>query len=255
LFDYDKDLHTLNRQHATASAYVVSDLHMFCKRSEADFHMPAIRKAAEKADYFILNGDTFDFRWSTLESTEATVREANRWLKEFAADHPSCHFHFLLGNHDCHHEFVHELERLVDTTPNLDWHPYYLRLGDTLFLHGDVANRKMTHCMLEASRNSWVKERQRGKTANLVHDVAFQLNVHKAVSQLAHPTKRVLRRVMAYLDSMEPHIMDGVRHVYFGHTHVAMTNYAYRGLRFHNGGAPMRNVTFNILRAEIELAS
>ena len=245
----------MNRHHATASAYVVSDLHMFCKRSEADFHMPAIHKAAEKADYFVLNGDTFDFRWSTLESTEATVREANRWLEKLAADHPSCHFHFLLGNHDCHHAFVHELERLVDKTPNLDWHPYYLRLGDTLFLHGDVANRKMTHCMLEASRNSWVKERQRGRTANLMHDVAFQFNVHKAVSQLAHPTKRVLRRVMAYLESMEPHIMDGVRHVYFGHTHVAMTNYAYRGLRFHNGGAPMRNVTFNILRAEIELAS
>ena len=245
----------MNRHHATASAYVVSDLHMFCKRSEADFHMPAIHKAAEKADYFVLNGDTFDFRCSTLESTEATVREANRWLEKLAADHPSCHFHFLLGNHDCHHAFVHELERLVDKTPNLDWHPYYLRLGDTLFLHGDVANRKMTHCMLEASRNSWVKERQRGRTANLMHDVAFQFNVHKAVSQLAHPTKRVLRRVMAYLESMEPHIMDGVRHVYFGHTHVAMTNYAYRGLRFHNGGAPMRNVTFNILRAEIELAS
>jgi UDP-2,3-diacylglucosamine hydrolase len=228
---------------------------LFCKRSEADFHMPAIHKAAEKANYFILNGDTFDFRWSTLESTEATVREANRWLKELAAAHPSCQFHFLLGNHDCHHAFVQELGQLVEKTANLEWHPYYLRLGDTLFLHGDVANRKMTHCMLEASRNAWVKERQRGKTANLMHDVAFQFNVHKAVSQLAHPTKRVLRRVMAYLESMEPHIMDGVRHVYFGHTHVAMTNYAYRGLRFHNGGAPMRNLTFNILRAEIELAS
>lgn len=244
----------MSRQSSTASAYVVSDLHLFCKRSEADFHMPAIHKAAEKADFFILNGDTFDFRWSTLESTGATVREAIRWLKDLAAAHPNCHFHFLLGNHDCHQEFVTALEQLVDETPNMDWHPYYLRIGDTLFLHGDVANRKMDHCMLEQSRKTWVREKQRGKTLNRLHDVAFQFNVHKSVSQLAHPTKRVVARVMAYLESIEPHIMEGVQHVYFGHTHVAFSNYAYRGLRFHNGGAPMRNLTFNILRAEIEMA-
>jgi UDP-2,3-diacylglucosamine pyrophosphatase LpxH len=245
---------TLSRENSTASAYVVSDLHMFCKRSEADFHMPAIHKAAEKADYFVLNGDTFDFRWSTLESTEATIREALRWLRELAESHPACHFHFILGNHDCHHAFVRALEKLVEQVANLDWHPYYLRLGDTLFLHGDVATRRMSHACLERSRQSWLHERQRGRTLNLMHDMAFHLNVHKAVSQLAHPTRRVLERVMAYLESIEPHIMDGVAHVYFGHTHVAFTNYAYRGLRFHNGGAPMRNLTFNILRAEINIA-
>src|SRR5690606_40530956 len=120
-------------------------------------------------------------------------------------------------------------------TPNMDWHPYSLRLGDTLFLHGDVANRKMNHCMLEESRKAWVRERQRGKALNRLHDVAFQFNVHKSVSQLAHPTKRVVARVMAYLETTEPALRECVRHGYLGHHHFAYSHVTSSVLRYPTG--------------------
>jgi hypothetical protein len=41
----------------------------------------------------------------------------------------------------------------------------------------------------------------------------------------------------------------GVRDVYFGHTHKNLANYRYRGLTFHNGGAPIKGVKFRIVEA------
>jgi UDP-2,3-diacylglucosamine hydrolase len=42
----------------------------------------------------------------------------------------------------------------------------------------------------------------------------------------------------------------GVRNVYFGHTHLPMSDYVYRGVAFHNGGASIHGNPFHILRAD-----
>ncbi|MFA6244267.1 MAG: metallophosphoesterase, partial [Candidatus Hydrogenedentales bacterium] len=80
--------------------YVVSDLHLFSRRSDYSVHERHIFQAAAKADVFVLNGDTFDFRWTTLPSIDLTVVAAIRWLRALTERFPNCYFHFILGNHD-----------------------------------------------------------------------------------------------------------------------------------------------------------
>ena len=114
--------------------------------------MRDIHGAAAKADIFVLNGDTFDFRWSCHGSTVETARKAIGWLEKLTARAPDCFFHFVLGNHDHVGVFIDELHEFAERTPNLAWHPYYVKVGDTLFLHCDVANRRMTAADLERYR-------------------------------------------------------------------------------------------------------
>ena len=87
----------------------VSDLHLFTRRSKAPRYLEAMRSAAARSKTFVLGGDIFDFRWSTLGTTSATVEAAVQWLEQFAADHPDCHFHYLLGNHNYHRRFLQRL--------------------------------------------------------------------------------------------------------------------------------------------------
>src|SRR5256885_311664 len=129
------------------NTYFLSDLHLLSRRSRADLHVPAIHAAAGRANAFILGGDIFDFRWSTLPSADEAVKHAIRWLDDLVASHPRCEFHFIQGYHDRIH-------------------------------HGPAS---------------------------------------------------------------------GVQHVYFGHTHDALTNYRYRGVTFHNPGSPMPGLQFRIL--------
>ena len=120
--------------------YFISDLHLFSRRSQAAEHAESLQQTAAKAKTFVLGGDIFDFRWSTLPSTEATVSAAIRWLDALVAAHRTCDFHFVLGNHDCNSRFVDALDKYARKQPNLEAHPYLLRIGKAVFLHGDVAD-------------------------------------------------------------------------------------------------------------------
>ena len=55
-----------SRGGSSSSGYVVSDLHLLTRRTAAGSHRSRLTTAAAAADYFVLNGDIFDFRWSTL---------------------------------------------------------------------------------------------------------------------------------------------------------------------------------------------
>lgn len=233
------------------SVCVTSDLHMFCKRSHWEEHLPAIHEAAATSDLFVFNGDTFDFKWTVLHSVELTITRAIEFLAGLAAEFPKCHFHVNLGNHDHVQGFIDALSDLAKRTENLSWHPYYLRVGNTLFLHGDMATRKMSHAQLEAYRSNWLHHKKQGRVKNRVYDAAFRAGAHIAVSRLVHPPRQTLKRVHAYIHDIghgKPH---GVDNVYFGHTHVAVDGEFYGGVTFHNGGAPMRGMDFTLLRLEL----
>jgi len=229
----------------------VSDLHLFCRRSEANRHMDAIHGAAVKADVFVLNGDTFDFRWSCHENTRETTRQAIAWLQQLTAHAPNCHFHFVLGNHDHVEHFIDELHEFAERTSNLEWHPYYVKMGDTLFLHGDVANRKMTAQDLTAYREGWLHEESRGELVNTIYDVAFRARIHHAVTKFAFPTPVVVERIRHYLDDIGEGEGSGTDVVFFGHTHTAVSGYAHEGQRFYNAGAPMPGLDFQVLNAKV----
>src|SRR6188508_2827878 len=117
-----------------ARTVFVSDLHLYSRRSQAPRYVATIQAAAARADTFVLGGDIFDFRWSTLPTADETVRHAIRWLDDLVGSHPTCDFHFVQGNHDCNRRFVSALETYGATRPNLALHPFVFRQGKNVFL-------------------------------------------------------------------------------------------------------------------------
>jgi UDP-2,3-diacylglucosamine hydrolase len=215
--------------------------------------MAALDSAIAESDVFVLNGDVFDFRWSVLASEEETIHAALEWLGGLLGRHPGCAFHYVLGNHDCLQSFTEALTKFESTQPNLTCHPYYLRLGDTLFLHGDVAMRNMDAEGLEAYRSFWRYHKRKGPLMNWVWDAAFLLNLHRGIHRMAFPPQIAVKRVRHYIDSIGEGPGSGIRSVYFGHTHMALPGYAHGGIQFFNGGAALQGLEFNILRARVSL--
>lgn len=233
--------------------YFVSDLHLFSRRSLAPRHEAAIRAAASEATTFVLGGDIFDFRWSTLPNLERSIAAAVDWLAALTAINSQCAFHFVLGNHDYNRQFISALDQLAGDTPNLLWHRTHLRLGQSLFLHGDVADKpQLCHQKLLLRRQKyWHDEAAQGNMANLIYDWAMQARLHH-VAKIVHRHRRVTNRLLSYLDQIGHGYESGLRHVYFGHTHHAMSHYERGGILFHNGGAPMQGLDFRIVPVEIE---
>jgi UDP-2,3-diacylglucosamine pyrophosphatase LpxH len=228
--------------------HFVSDLHMFSGRSLAPQHDLAIHEAASKSHTFVLGGDIFDFRWSKLASPAATVKAAMAWLDSLVSKHQSTQFHFVVGNHDFNRGFLKALETYSVGSPNLAVHHYYLRLGKSLFMHGDVVDGpRICPNVLQKRRETWLHDEIVQPWRHKLYDMAVQARLHKIAGHVANPKQRVGSRILGYLDHIEQTASHGVKHVYFGHTHVAMSNYQFGGVSFHNGGAPMPGLTFRIV--------
>ena len=142
--------------------FFVSDLHLFANRSNAHRYLEQIAQSASRAEAFVLGGDIFDFRWACIPTLRA-VESAARWLDDLTSRCNKCRFHLVLGNHDYHQVLIDRLTRLEKQISNLSWHRYYVRLGNGVFLHGDVAERRMDARMLSEARQQWLDRRRRGR--------------------------------------------------------------------------------------------
>ena len=212
-------------------------------------YLEQIARTAAHAEVFVLGGDIFDFRWAGMPILRSVGR-AVQWLLELTSSCPQCHFHLVLGNHDYHQVFIDRLVRLEKQVHNLSWHRYYVRLGNSVFLHGDVAGRpRMDARRLAEARDQWLDKRRRGPFLSRLYDVVVLTRLHKPVAHLVFSKRIVVRRILKYLESIGQGPGDGVRNVYFGHTHRRLSNYRYRGLVFHNGGAPIKGMKFRIVEA------
>ena len=224
--------------------YVISDLHLFARRSSAERLLDGMRNAAERADFLVLNGDIFDFRWSTLGSHERTLSAAVGWLRELAEDHSRCRIFFIMGNHDGLTCFARRLEPLAEELANFDWHPTHLRVGQSLFFHGDLPLDR---------RPAWFErtftpaERARGKTLNLAYECFVATRMHRPLTAM-HTPRRSARRIVRSLAHPGGELADGVTDVYFGHTHRAFSDYQYGGMSFHNTGAAVRGLRSTLLK-------
>ena len=225
----------------------VSDLHLFCRRFDGERFWQQSLEAAGQAKTFVLGGDIFDFRWTKLATIEETADEAIRRLKTLVASNRDCDFHFLLGNHDHHETFLVRLEPVAENEPNLFWHPYFVRLGSSLFLHGDVATRRMGAESLEEQRNRWLRVRKQGRVSNWLYDRVVQARLHKLTYHIVYPRRAVARNILTYLERIGHGPSTGIEDVYFGHTHLLLTGFTDGGVRLHNCGAPVRGCTFRIL--------
>ena len=56
------------RQSDAIRGMAVSDLHLFAYRSAGEEYFNSLRPQLNATDILVLNGDIFDFRWSTLPS-------------------------------------------------------------------------------------------------------------------------------------------------------------------------------------------
>ncbi|WP_437227147.1 metallophosphoesterase [Planctomicrobium sp. SH661] len=230
----------------------VSDLHLFASRSSAYSHFDALIHASRQSDRCILGGDIFDFRWSRYPTPEETADAAIDWLREFLESTGNCGVHFLLGNHDDHPLLHERLPRLVDEFPRFEWSRFYYRLGDTLFLHGDVADRNMTAACLEQQRNKF-HHGTRSPFQHKLYDMAVKAHLHLLPPTAAYPKRKVARRILSYMQHIGQGPGTGVRHVCFGHTHRPVDNYHLGNITFHNCGAPIGAGKFRIVRRDVQL--
>jgi UDP-2,3-diacylglucosamine hydrolase len=185
-------------------------------------------------------------KWSRLGSTSETLSAAKKWVEDLVRPFPNCQFHYLLGNHDCAPQLVEKLDEVSDSHANLEIHPYVLRIDDRVFLHGDVVDRLTNQQQLEHARQRRPYEESKGDLANAAYNTVFGLQLQRVATKWYYPSK-VAARILHYLDSIEQGKASGVSDVYFGHTHAQLTNYEFDGVRFHNGGAPLKGLKFKIV--------
>jgi UDP-2,3-diacylglucosamine pyrophosphatase LpxH len=227
----------------TAIGHTVSDLHLLTNRSSAEKMMPSLHRAASKAGLFVLNGDIFDFQWSVYPDLEQSLRYVERWIADLVGRHPKCQFVFITGNHDSLPNYEELLEDLSRRHANLAWDPFYLTVGEKVFLHGDVHNSP-TPETLEAYRSKWHGP-PRKAWAHTAYFVFAWLRIPRLIHELM-PTHRPAADVITYLKAeLGPRFHD-VQDVYYGHTHKPHSNFLQQGLRFHNTGATLHGVRSRI---------
>jgi len=230
----------------------VSDLHLFASRSSASTHFEELIHASRQSDDCVLGGDIFDFRWSRYRTAEETADAAIEWLLDFLNSTENCRIHFILGNHDDHPLLHARLPQLTRDYSRFDWARFYYRLGDTLFLHGDVADRNMTATCLERQRNRF-QHGTRSPFQHRLYDMAVRTNLHLLPPTAAYPKRKVARRILSYMNQIGQGPESGIRHVCFGHTHRPVDNYHLGNVIFHNCGAPIGKGKFRIVRRDVEL--
>jgi len=224
---------------------VVSDLHLFARRSCAEERMRSLQEPLSRAGLVILNGDTFDFRWSEHGNFDDSRAAAIQWLRSLVSKFSNCEVHYILGNHDCLESFTSDLESLSKSSSAFHWHRRWLRIGSSLFLHGDCVHRMMDGNGLELYRETWVNDSPRGHGAAVAYRFIDILGITRFGQAWHFPAQRALRRLAHYLEDVQPRWTDTFSDCYFGHTHRPFSNRLFRGVRFHNTGSAIRGMPFN----------
>lgn len=224
---------------------VVSDLHLFARRSRGQAQFDAIREGLRQVNMLVLNGDIFDFRWSSHANHNQTLAAAMNWLHALTADLPDCHIHFIIGNHDCLPAFQEELARLASSQPRFHWHEYLLQIGPALFLHGDCAHYRMDHVALKSYRANWQRTRRWSPALAIAYEGLDWLGITPRVHDWHFPREQTLERIAFYLDHAFPEWRIQTRDCYFGHTHLPFANHEHAGIRFHNSGAAIHKQVFH----------
>lgn len=224
---------------------VVSDLHLFASRSDGLNRIASIRDRLSETDLVVLNGDIFDFRWSTHSGHAHSIREAIQWLLDFSRSVPHSDVHYVLGNHDCLVDFVLQLDAVKRDCSNFEWHEYSVQFNEHLFLHGDCTNEKMDKAALKRYRDFWSRDGRRHGPRTTVYQMSDRLGFTRLVHKFHFPRERTLQRLVHHLDIVKPHWKRSVQHCYFGHTHEPFSNVRHSDVTFHNTGCAIRGMQFN----------
>ncbi len=222
----------------------ISDLHLFATRSCAERIYEDIVHEADGSSLLILNGDIFDFDWSTVGPLHVTIEAASKWLATLARDcaDRECRIVYLLGNHDDFEAWAERCDSLANTHSNLEWSPDYYRLGSALFTHGDLLLGPLARPKRPLRTDVRVRHRYLGR----LYSAASRLRIPRAISLFYHGRRcaRLLHRNFRQLDGS---LRDGIRHLCVGHTHRPFSGIRFSGLTVHNTGSTIRGNRFTPL--------
>jgi UDP-2,3-diacylglucosamine pyrophosphatase LpxH len=242
---------SISRQQPGRRGLVVSDLHLFARRSVGASALETCRSDLRSVELLVLNGDIFDFRWSTWPNHGATQTAALAWLSGLLSDLARCQVHYVLGNHDCLPPFREGLSALSRAQPRFHWHEHSLRLGPALFLHGDCSQNWMDAGRFHNYRQAWREDRQRSPWRALAYSWVDRLGLTHRAQQWHFPRTQTVRRIAYHLDHASPGWRNGLQDCYFGHTHLPFSNWSHDGIRFHNTGSAVRTMVFQPILFEI----
>ena len=224
----------------TKSGLVVSDLHFLSARSGAeDLFEREIVPALNALDTLVLNGDVFDFRWAGRPIAES-VTWAIDWVEKLVEQNLELEIHYVLGNHDCHAEFVEALQQVV----GIKLHRHYLVLDRNLFLHGDAASYYMDQKRFDRFRKIWGDDKPRGQLAMRIYNFADLLKLSSIGHHLYFIGNTASRRIGLHLDAVYPDWHQEIDHCYFGHTHIAFDAFTTDQATFYNTGSAIKGGKF-----------
>lgn len=229
--------------------YVVSDLHIFGCSSLYERNLSRLYAACAQYRTVILNGDTFDFKRSVYHSAQETSEHARAWLASACHNFPSTTFHFILGNHDSHESFTPLLHELARSQSNLLVSEELLRCGPSLFVHGDAIDLPIgSFDVLDVRRGYMNTEPSIYSKIFATAVTRLRLNV---VEYIRHSRKELAEKLLNYLETRHGDTLQGVKSIYFGHTHVPFTNFEHRGFNFNNTGSLIRGLPWMPLECEL----
>ncbi len=243
----------MDQANSIRSGYVVSDMHIFGCSSLYERYLPRFYDQVTSHSLTVLNGDTFDFKRSIFKSSQETTRYALEWLGALSHRAAQSKIFYIVGNHDCQQTFLQALAKALPELPNISLITDSLRLGSSLFIHGDVVD-------LPQDTNNIEQVRQRYDLAepNSADRLFAQLVTHLGLNKieyLRHPKRRLVERIIKHLRTTQKHGLEGLQDVYFGHTHVPFNNFRYQGIRFHNTGSMIRGLPWRPIEFSINQPS
>lgn len=192
-------------------------------------------------DHFVFNGDLADYEASRY-SVPDTTRRAVAYVARFAKKFPNTEIHYVLGNHDGTQGLYAALRKAAKKLPNLHVHPVGVRIGEALFMHGDRAHvggdffRSDGAIGNDSFRVAMPEEIPRfSKSQARIERLAVKTNLQH-VADLYNRPSRIIAELQASLTRYPNPVMDGVKHVVTGHTHLAYEK-KKDGITWHNSGA------------------
>ncbi|MEM8954819.1 MAG: metallophosphoesterase family protein [Verrucomicrobiota bacterium] len=223
---------------------VISDLHLFAGRSEAEALLPGIEAMMGDVEVVVLNGDIFDFAWSRYPSERDSLGAAQELLQGWIQLFRGKEISYVTGNHDCLFSFETVLDGLAARTEKFRWYRYGCRWGRALFLHGDCSNQRMSAALLARKRERWSRYHSRTRLHSAAYDACDHLRLTHAFHRAYFPREKTVARVSFHLDAVMPNWREVIENCYFGHTHVPFSGYETDGVRFHNTGSGIRGMGF-----------
>ncbi len=235
------------------SGLFLSDLHLFSSRSDAHDQVEALRSMREECQCIVLGGDIFDLRWSQQGGLQPTIKAAEDWLSRLLDQTGKSRVIYLAGNHDCHPSFAEAMREMAAERERFTWFEHALRIGDSLFLHGDLLHAKPTPEGLLEYRKKHHHEDSPHQLLNKAYDLAVQLRLHKAVARLGNSPKATCFRLQNSLQEFDQNAgAPPVERIFFGHTHVNIPGLELGQQTFFNPGAMLKHTKNAAIEFELQ---